>query len=209
MQLARTLDISVAESGLVTLPDESYAFITRRFDRLQSGKRHMEDFAQLLGKFATGNDKYRGSYEQIANQIVSTTSMPMLQLPLFFERVVFSFLTGNADMHLKNFMVFTDDANRIELTPAFDLTPTAILLAEDDEDLALNLCGKKKKLKHKHFIQLYTHFDVAEKVFQDFITKIKQIEDELIAVIHNSFASPAQKNELWAVIRERYARLQP
>src|SRR5680860_878930 len=79
-------------------------------------------------------DKYRGSYEQIAKAILKYSKLPSLDLVNFYEQVVFSFLTGNDDMHLKNFSLITRPGLGPVLSPAYDMLCTAIVNPADDEE---------------------------------------------------------------------------
>lgn len=69
------------------------------------------------------------------------SAMPGLDLVNFFELVVFSFVTGNADMHLKNFSLLDQPGLGMTLSPAYDLVNTALVNPADDEEMALTLNG--------------------------------------------------------------------
>jgi len=97
MHLASIAKIATVPHSLIRLQSGNLAYITRRIDRVKGAKLHMEDMCQLTGKLT--EDKYRGSYEQIGKAILKYSANPGLDLVNFFEQVVFSFLTGNADMH--------------------------------------------------------------------------------------------------------------
>src|SRR5690606_11428567 len=87
----------------------------------------------------------------IAKVIQKFSVTPGLDVFNFFELVLFSFLTGNADMHLKNFsLIFQPSVGPI-LAPAYDLVATALVNPADDEELALTLNGRKKKIKKSDF----------------------------------------------------------
>ena len=101
MHLARIAKINTVPHSLIRMQSGNLAYITRRIDRLENKKSHMEDMCQLTERLT--EDKYQGSYEQIAKTILKYSANPMLDVVNFFEQVLFSFLTGNADMHLKNF----------------------------------------------------------------------------------------------------------
>jgi serine/threonine-protein kinase HipA len=109
----------------------------------------MEDMCQLTERLT--EHKYHASYEQIGKTILKYSTNPGLDLVNFCEIVLFSFLTGNADMHLKNFSLIYDSVNGPILAPAYDMLSTALVNPADDEDLALTLNGKKKRIKRKDF----------------------------------------------------------
>lgn len=102
----------------------------------------MEDMCQLTERLT--EYKYKGSYEQIAKTIKKYSAVPQLDLVNFWEVVVFSWIVGNSDMHLKNFSLY-DTGMGYSLTPAYDLLSTVIVMPEDTEELALTLNGKKGK----------------------------------------------------------------
>ena len=97
-------------------------------------------------------DKMPFSYERIAKAISQYSSMPKMDIVNFFEIVLFSWITGNNDMHLKNFSMYEPQEGMIRMTPAYDLLNAAILNPKDDEELALTLDGRKKHLKRSDFI---------------------------------------------------------
>ncbi len=153
MHLARFFKIDTVPHSLIPLQSGELAYITRRIDRDEQGKKlHMEDMCQLTGRLT--EDKYKGSMEQLAKVIKTFSSNPILDVVRFFEATVFSFLTGNADMHLKNFSLIRDKQNYILLTPAYDMLATRLLISEKDdpEELALTLNGKKSKFNLKDFL---------------------------------------------------------
>lgn len=121
-------------------------------DRSRGALRHMEDFCQILGKVTA--QKYNGSMEQIGKAIRIHSDAPGLDAVRFFELGLFCFLTGNSDMHLKNFSLLENDSGGWELFPAYDLVPVRLVLPEDPEELALTLNGKKNRLRRTDFLAL-------------------------------------------------------
>ena len=149
MHLAEAAEIRTVPHSLIRFADGELCYITRRIDRTKKGdKIAMEDMCQLSERLT--EDKYKGSYERIAKLIRQYSSAPLLDVINFWEIVVFSWLTGNADMHLKNFSLYQPKENYM-LTPAYDMLSTTIVLPEDDEELALTMNGKKKKIKRGDF----------------------------------------------------------
>lgn len=149
MHMAEAAGIKTVPHSLIRFADGELCYITRRIDRTrQGGKIAMEDMCQLSERLT--EDKYKGSYERIAKLIRQHSAAPLLDVVNFWEVVVFSWLTGNADMHLKNFSLYRPADNYI-LTPAYDLLSTALAMPEDDEELALTLNGKKKRIRRDDF----------------------------------------------------------
>ncbi|MCW7498417.1 HipA domain-containing protein [Leptospira levettii] len=144
MLLAKEFSFSVAISSLIRLKSGELSYLTKRFDREKNTKVAQEDFCQLTERLT--EDKYKGSYESIGRWIKKNATSPGIDLVRFFEMIVFSFLTGNSDMHLKNFSIQTDLEGRIKLAPAYDLLAVKLFFKEDNEELALTLNGKKNKI---------------------------------------------------------------
>ena len=149
MLLARKCRIATADFGLIPLNSGELAYITKRMDRNRGTLLHMEDFCQILNKMTS--QKYNGSMEQIGKALRTYSDAPGLDCIRFFELAVFSFLTGNSDMHLKNFSLIRRENGAYELSPAYDLVPVNLILPEDTEELALTLNGKKNHLKRRDF----------------------------------------------------------
>ena len=141
MHLAHIAKIKVVPHCLIRLQSGNLAYITKRIDRVRKSNLHMEDMCQLTEKLT--EDKYRGSHEQVAKAILKYSTNPGLDVVNFFELVLFSFLTGNTDMHLKNFSVIYKPNIGPIFSPAYDLVATVLVNPADDEDLALTLNEKK------------------------------------------------------------------
>ena len=138
MHLAEAAKIAVVPHGLIRFADGELCYITRRIDRLDDGQKvPMEDMCQLSERLT--EYKYKGSYEQIARLIKKYSSFSQLDLVNYWEVVIFSWITGNADMHLKNFSLYNNRKLGYGLTPAYDLLCTKIVMPEDTEELALTL----------------------------------------------------------------------
>lgn len=149
MHMAEAAGIKTVPHSLIRFADGELCYITQRIDRTrQGGKIAMEDMCQLSERLT--EDKYKGSYERIAKLIRQHSAAPLLDVVNFWEVVVFSWLTGNADMHLKNFSLYRP-ADNYMLAPAYDLLSTALAMPEDDEELALTLNGKKKRIRRDDF----------------------------------------------------------
>lgn len=209
MHLAQVTGISVVPHSLIRLQSGELAYITKRIDRIGTGKGqkkiHMEDMCQLTERLT--EDKYHGSYEQIAKAIQRYSARPGLDIINFFELVLFSFLTGNADMHLKNFSLLHEPTSGISLSPAYDLVATALVNPADDEDVALTLNGKKKHLTRKDFLTAFTTLKLTTKQHENIFTKMMKAKESCLAFIEQSFLSAEMKNAYRQLIRERFARL--
>ena len=125
MHLASLADIATVPHTLIRLGSGELAYLAKRVDRDDSGNKYpMEDMCQLTERLT--EHKYNGSYEQIARTIIKYSNNPGLDVINFFEQVLFSFLTGNKDMHLKNFSLLFQPYLGYGLCPAYDMLSTAL-----------------------------------------------------------------------------------
>lgn len=197
MHLAQQSRIRTAEHSLVRLGAGELAYITKRMDRKNGIKLHMEDMCQLLERLT--EDKYKSSHEQIAKVIKRSSVNPGLDLVRYYEMTLFSFLTGNADMHLKNFSLLKNDHGYYELAPAYDLVSSALLVEGDDEELALTLIGKKRRLRKLDFYSAMTTSGLPDKAAENILNKYAKLPDKWVGFINQSFLSKemmAQYSEL-------------
>src|SRR3990167_1710561 len=153
MHLAGIAKLNVALHGLLPMPDGNLAYITKRFDRQGKKKIAIEDLCQL--SYQLTEDKYKSSHEKVGKVIYRYTTTPGDEILKFFELILFCFIIGNADMHLKNFSLITEDLSNITLSPCYDLLSTRLLIPahDDPEDLALALNGKKQNIRRKDFTE--------------------------------------------------------
>ena len=201
MHLAEIAGIKTVPHSLIRFADGELCYITRRVDRTKKGvKIAMEDMCQLSERLT--EDKYKGSYERIAKLIKKHSSAPMLDVINFWEIVVFSWLTGNADMHLKNFSLFKPTDNYV-LTPAYDLISTSIVMPEDDEELALTLNGKKKKIKREDFDKAMSDSGMEEKSIANLFKKFEKAYPKWIEMIAQSYLPEEQQG----LYREQIERM--
>ena len=166
----------------------------------------MEDMCQLTERLT--EDKYHGSYEQIAKAIQKHSVTPGLDVVNFFELVLFSFLTGNADMHLKNFSLLEQPGLGMTLSPAYDLVNTALVNPADEEEMALTLNGRKKKLNKQDFVAAMHTLKVEEKQQENIFKKMSNALPQWHELIDSSFMSEAYKAQYKNILTERMNRLQ-
>lgn len=206
LHLAAIAKIKVVPHSLIRMKSGKLAYITKRIDRTKNGKINMEDMCQLTEKLT--EDKYHGSYEQIAKTIVKYSTSPGLDVVNFFEQVLFSFLTGNADMHLKNFSMIRQPGIGPILSPAYDLVATTLINPADDEDLALTLNGKKKKIKQADFTAAFSTLKMEVKQQENIFKKMEDAKSKWMEYIDYSFISDDFKVAYKQMIDERFRRLQ-
>lgn len=205
MMLAGSCGISTAAFGLIPLSNGKLAFLTRRMDR-ENGIKSMEDFCQLSER--PTEKKYFGSYEQIGKLIRRYAAFGGVDVLRFFEVVLFSFLTGNSDMHLKNFSLLRESNGDYNLSPAYDLVPVKILLPADTDDLALNLNGKKSNLK-AHDLEMFAENLKLNKL--QYRRTVRKMTDAFAksfeATLENSFLSDDFKAKMRALTASRISIL--
>jgi serine/threonine-protein kinase HipA len=206
MHLAEMAGIRTAQHSLIHLADGSLGYLTRRMDRDAIGnKLPMEDFCQLTERQT--EYKYRSSYEQVAKAIEKHSSVPQLDLVNFYEVVLFCWLTGNNDMHLKNFSLLSKESGRYELSPAYDLLNSTIVNPADTEELALTLNGKKRRINRKDFIEAASKAGISEKIIDGMIKQFKKCLPAWEEKIDESFLSDEMKNKYKELIYNRMNRV--
>ena len=191
MHLAESVKIRTVPHSLIKLKSGEFAYITKRVDRRGNRKLHMEDMCQLTERQT--EHKYKGSHEQIAKAINLYTSNPGLDKVNFYELVLFCYLTGNNDMHLKNFSLLKDESKEYSLCPAYDLVASELVIQGDDEELALNLNGKKRKLKKSDFEKAMEISGINKKAAQNIFTKFESINTTWFEIIDKCFLSEETK----------------
>jgi serine/threonine-protein kinase HipA len=205
MHLAEISGIDVVPHSLIRLNSGKLSYITRRIDRINEAKIHMEDMCQLTERLT--EQKYYGSHEQIGKAIVRYSTNPGLDIINFFEQVLFSFLTGNADMHLKNFSLYDSPGMGYILSPAYDMVASSLAVEGDEEDLALTLNGKKKKLRRKDFLEAIKRFDINARAIENLFSKFMKAEEQWHEFIDISFLPNDMRDSFHDLIKKRVSRL--
>lgn len=205
MNLAQSSKIKTVKHSLIRLKSGELAYITKRIDRLKNKKLHMEDMCQLTERQT--EHKYKGSHEQVAKTIKKYSSNPGFDIVNFYELVLFCFLTGNNDMHLKNFSLLKDINLNYNLCPAYDLVASELVVEGDDEELALNLNGKKKKIKRKDFLIAMKTSGMNEKSIENVFKKFEKLQKKWHILIDDSFLSNELKENYHNLIIGKYKQL--
>ena len=201
MHLAEIARLKIVPHTLIRMKDGSIGYLTRRVDRTSAGEKiAMEDMCQLTERQT--EHKYRSSYEQIGKAIRKYSSNPQLDMVDFLELVYFSWLTGNNDMHLKNFSLYSPAGEPV-LTPAYDLLSAAISNPDDDEEMALNLNGKKKRINDADFLAAFRTCGVSEKVYLNLKKKYVDLLPKFEEEIGQSFLSDDLKKSYIDLLKRR------
>lgn len=204
MHMAAVCGLNVVPHSLVKLQDDTLCYITKRVDRTRKGKLLMEDMCQLSERLT--EDKYKGSHEQVAKLVLKYSANPLLDVSNFYEQVLFSFFTGNSDMHLKNFSLLENEGVGLVLSPAYDLVPTVLVNPEDKEELALTLNAKKRKLNYNDFLAAYENGGLNKKVLDNTLELFKYCKPEMEKVLEKSFVSDDYKSKYSKLLNERFKR---
>ena len=205
MHLAEAAKISVVPHSLIRLADGKLGYITKRIDRQENGEKiDMEDMCQLT--LHPTEYKYKGSHEQIAKTILQYSNTPKLDLTNYIQLLLFCFVTGNNDMHLKNFSLYRPSEG-YQLTPAYDLLNVAIANPKDKEELALTLVGKKAKLRLADFLNAAKTMGLEENVVQRLVAGLHKVFPKWQQLIKDSFLSEDQKQVYEELVIARLDRL--
>lgn len=206
MKMAKVAGIETPIHGMVYSKDGSLNYFIKRFDRVGNRKVAVEDFSQLAG--LSRATKYQYSIEKVVGLIDQYCTFPTIEKVKFFRLILFCFLTGNEDMHLKNFSLITRK-KRIELSPAYDLLNSTLAMGGATEEMALTLAGKKSRFKRKELIdylgkeRLELPLDIIEKVEVE-LQNAFPIWKKLIT---DSFLNTNLQKEYLDLINQRFKRI--
>jgi len=206
MRLAGCFGIEAALCGLISLEDHQPALIVRRMDRKGDHKLAMEDMCQLTDRLT--EEKYRGSLESIGKVIHRHCTNPGLDALRFLEVNLFCFLTGNADMHLKNFSLLRTTQGEIRLAPAYDLLPTVLLLPEDREECALTLHEKKSRICREDFLALGLALGLTERQVTNVFNKFGKSWTKGLSFLERGYCTREINKEYRQLMESRWACLQ-
>jgi len=207
MRMAAEAGIEVPAHGLLRAKDASWVYFVKRYDRVgRTGKVHVEDFAQLSG--ATRETKYDSSLEQVVQLLEQFCTFPAIEKPKLAKRLLFCFLTGNEDMHLKNFSVWMQDGV-VSLTPAYDLLNSTLVLENAKEESALPLRGKKRKLNKELWLNYFCkeRLQLTEEQIDSVVKDLKEALPVWDRLIGQSFLSVERQLGYRTILYERASRL--
>ena len=206
MAMADVTGISTVPHALIN-NGNNYAYITKRIDRIidKTGVHMlaMEDFCQLDLRLT--QDKYKGSYERCAKVIAKYSSQPKLDMTELFMRIVFSYVVGNSDMHLKNFsLIETHESSGVYvLSPAYDLLPVNVIMPEDTEEFALAMNGKKTRIRKKDFFVFAEECEITHASAEKMIEKIVSMQQTYLDLCETSLLSKRLKEQFAELIKKR------
>ena len=203
MRIAEAFGIQTVKSSLIRLQSGELSYITKRIDRTDANEKiHMLDMFQITEAF----DKYKSSMEKIGKALGWYSSNTVLDKIFFFELAVFSFLTGNNDMHLKNFSMIQSNSGWL-LSPAYDLLNVTIVNPEDKEEMALTIEGKKSKLTRSNFDALGKSLNLTDKQIAGVFNRFYKKKNVALKWIENSFLSDDMKVRYIELVLQRYSKI--
>ena len=195
MRLANEIGLEIPLHGLLWSKDNSLTYFIKRFDRKgQNDKVPVEDFAQLAG--LSRDTKYDYSMERIVMLIDAYCTFPAIEKIKLFKLVIFNYLIGNEDSHLKNFSIITYD-NQVRLSPGYDLVNSTIELKQQDEEIALPLEGKKKRLTRNILVDYFgmERCELTSKSVEKVLETISSAIPKWKTLIEISFLSKEMKGK--------------
>lgn len=206
MHLAEIAHIETVPHSLIRFSDGELNYITRRIDRTDDGRKlPMEDLCQIAGLMT--DQKYQGSYEYIASLIGKHSCVSGLDITYYWEQVIFAWIVGNADMHMKNFSLISTERGKYRLSPTYDQVSTAIVMPEDTEELALPLQGFKKGLMSFDFVSSMVDSGVDTKAAERILKRFQKYKQLWFQCIDNSFIKEEQKKLFKDLINKRLETL--
>jgi serine/threonine-protein kinase HipA len=205
MHLAELVKIKAAKHSLIRLHSGELAYLTKRFDRNKGKKIAVEDFCQLSENLT--EHKYRGSIENVGKIAGLHTVNKGFEAQRLFELVVFCYLTGNADMHLKNFSLIENTLGEYEFSPAYDLLSTALVITSDNEESALAINGKRNRLKRSDFDALAVSLKINEKALEAIYARFYNALPAWQDFIRQSFLSKTMQQKYIQLIKTKYKTL--
>lgn len=213
MKLARVAGIATAEHGLIRMDDGELAYITRRMDRGAHGEKYsMLDMCQLTNRLT--EHKYLGTYLQLAETIKRYSISPMLDIQRFWEIVIFSWITGNSDMHCKNFSLIDNIGIGYQLSPAYDLLAVLLTGINDKDEMAMPLVGYNADenapiagFDGEQFVNAMISSGITEKISRKIIAKFARYREKWFKIIDISFLDQVQMERYKTLIDERLSRL--
>ena len=207
MKLASEIGLEIPVHGLIWSKDKTLTYFIRRFDRKgQNDKVAVEDFAQLAG--LTRDTKYDYSMEEVVDLINKFCTFPAIEKLILFKLVIFNYLIGNDDHHLKNFSIITEDG-KVKLSPCYDLLNTTIEYRKPDEEIALPLKGKKKRLTYNILIEYFGlgRCELTAKSVDKVLDTISSAIPVWKSLIDSSFLSNGMKEKYLKLLETRLHNL--
>lgn len=204
MKMAEVAHIRTVRHTLIRLADGELGYLTLRMDRGKKNEKiSMLDMCQLTNRLT--EHKYYGTYQQLAETIKKYSSAPMLDVQRFWELVLFSWMTGNSDMHCKNFSLIDTGNGEYVLSPAYDLL--AVLLADpaDTEEMAMSFSvgGEKSGFDRNTFMTAFVESGIPVSRSEKMIEQMKIHLPKWKELISQSFLPEKMKVDYCTLLDKR------
>ena len=204
MKMAEVAHIRTVHHTLIRLADGELGYLTLRMDRGRHGEKiSMLDMCQLTNRLT--EHKYYGTYLQLAETIKKYSSVPMLDVQRFWEVVLFSWITGNSDMHCKNFSLLDSGKGEYFLSPAYDLLAVLLADPQDTEEMAMTFSvgGAKSGFDRNTFMTAFTHSGIPATVASRMIERMKSFLPQWKALVDQSFLPDKMKADYHLLLSKR------
>lgn len=200
MKIAEAFGINTVPNSLIRLNSGELAYITKRIDRtIDNQKIHMLDMFQITEAV----DKYKSTMERVGKALSQYSADTLMDQLSYFELVVFCFLTGNNDMHLKNFSMIQANGKWV-LSPAYDLLNVNLANPSDKEELALNMEGKKRKFTRHNFERFGANLGLNSKQIQGVFSRFEKKKSQALTLLKASFLTLEGRENYWSIMELRY-----
>jgi serine/threonine-protein kinase HipA len=205
--------LPTAASALCFFHDGVPAYLTRRFDILPGGQKlHMEDLASLSGLLVQGNSnaKYNGSYEQLAGIVARVSSVPLMDLRLFFRMVLVNFILCNGDAHAKNFSMLEADGGAWRLAPVYDVMNTRVHVSDTDFAMGHGLFEDGRACPRNHLSDFFLSWGetigLSRRIIQLDIRNILHHSSGIINGLTTSYMNPKARRTFLYHTKQRLER---
>ncbi len=209
-------NISTAKCGFVKFANGEPAYLTRRFDRDKERKvLRQEDFVSVLKATPGTNDhglyKYNSfTYEDIGNRLNPTDQISFIRI------LVFNFLTGNGDVHLKNLSLLESSDGDMLLSPSYDLMNTKLHI--NDPQIAMNLFKEMERTKQNlltatynykigDFLELGRRLNIRDRILLSVEKEFREAKADMQLLVDKSFLSDAGKQKYKEVVELQHNQL--
>jgi len=208
MKLAALVGLEVPVHGLIYNIDGTLSYFIKRFDRIsRRSKLAVEDFSQVMG--FTRDVKYESSMEKVIKAVEEFCTFPVIEKQKLFRLVLFNFLVGNEDMHLKNYSLITRDGT-VTLSPCYDLLNSSIVLRKIVDEIALPIRGRKSNLNYSDIVEYFAlvRLSLTSKVVEDELHIFQDVLPKWYALVAKSFLSLQMQKKYQELISQRWQRIQ-
>ncbi|MCP5106646.1 MAG: type II toxin-antitoxin system HipA family toxin [bacterium] len=204
MTIASRMRVMVPPHSLLKLQDDTMALLVKRYGRWEDGKKAgIKTFAQILDN----GDIHSTSLDEMGDKLRRVSEIPGLDTQLFLEMILFSFLIGHSDLHLKKFAVRHDERKRnVRLAPMDDLAATK-LFRPDEDDFAIPMMGKTTGITGSDFREFAEFLKIHPKAYERMFLRFFRGKRLIGKRINQSVLETDEKIKFSDIVNERFTRL--